>query len=62
LFLCYTTTNFKQFCFNLAIRIDSILRGEQMKEKLNLMAVFCDDNGRIARFDEMTNFVFYTKE
>jgi len=33
-----------------------------MKEKLNLMAVFCDDNGRIARFDEMTNFVFYTKE
>lgn len=33
-----------------------------MKENLSLMAVFCDDNGQIARFDEMTNFVFYTQE
>ncbi|MBU4540629.1 MAG: hypothetical protein KJ774_05335 [Firmicutes bacterium] len=33
-----------------------------MKEKLNLMAVFCDDNDQISRFDDMTNFVFYTKE
>ncbi len=33
-----------------------------MKEDVNVMAVFCDDAKRIARFDEMTNFVFYTKE
>nr|WP_320024686.1 Fe-only nitrogenase accessory AnfO family protein [uncultured Acetobacterium sp.] len=33
-----------------------------MKENLNIMAVFCDDSNQIARFDEMTNFVFYTKE
>jgi Fe-only nitrogenase accessory protein AnfO len=33
-----------------------------MKEKLNLMAVFCDDNDHISHFDDMTNFVFYTKE
>lgn len=32
-----------------------------MKENVNVMAVFCDDTNRIARFDEMTNFVFYTK-
>ncbi|MDO9491945.1 Fe-only nitrogenase accessory AnfO family protein [Acetobacterium sp.] len=32
-----------------------------MKENVNVMAVFCDDTHRIARFDEMTNFVFYTK-
>jgi Fe-only nitrogenase accessory protein AnfO len=32
-----------------------------MKDNFNLMAVFCDDNGQIARFVEMTNFVFYTK-
>ncbi|MEL7660615.1 hypothetical protein LNN31_15880 [Acetobacterium wieringae] len=33
-----------------------------MKENLNLMAVFCDDNGQLARFDEMSNFVFFSKE
>lgn len=32
-----------------------------MKENVNVMAVFCDGANRIARFDEMTNFVFYTK-
>ena len=32
-----------------------------MKKNVNVMAVFCDDTNRIARFDEMTNFVFYTK-
>lgn len=32
-----------------------------MKENLNVMAVFYDNTNRIARFDEMTNFVFYTK-
>ena len=33
-----------------------------MKENLNVMAVFRDDTNQLARFDEMTNFVFYTKE
>ncbi|MBI4858464.1 MAG: hypothetical protein HY818_17145 [Acetobacterium woodii] len=33
-----------------------------MKENLDIMAVFCDDSNLIARFDEMTNFVFYTKK
>lgn len=33
-----------------------------MKENLNIMAVFRDDTNQIARFDEMTNFVFYAKE
>ena len=33
-----------------------------MKENLNIMAVFRDDTNQIARFDEMTNFIFYTKE
>lgn len=33
-----------------------------MKENLNVMAVFRDDTNQLARFDEITNFVFYTKE
>jgi len=33
-----------------------------MKENVNVMAVFCDDTNRISRFDEMTNFIFYTKD
>lgn len=33
-----------------------------MKEIVNVMAVFQDDTNRIARFDEMTNFVFYTRK
>lgn len=32
-----------------------------MKENVNVMAVFCDDTGDLARFEVMTNFVFYTK-
>ena len=32
-----------------------------MKKNVNVMAVFCDDTQRIAQFDAMTNFVFYTK-
>ncbi|WP_373481642.1 Fe-only nitrogenase accessory AnfO family protein [Acetobacterium sp.] len=32
-----------------------------MKEKINVMAVFCDDTNRITRFDAMTHFVFYSK-
>ena len=32
-----------------------------MKKIVNVMAVFCDDTQRIAQFDAMTNFVFYTK-
>lgn len=32
-----------------------------MKENVNVMAVFCDDTGCLARFEAMTNFVFYTK-
>ncbi|MBC3888098.1 hypothetical protein GH810_07225 [Acetobacterium paludosum] len=33
-----------------------------MKENTNVMAVFCNDTNQISRFDEMTNFVFYTKD
>lgn len=32
-----------------------------MKANVNLMAVFCDDGGCLARFEAMTNFVFYSK-
>ncbi|MBC3797635.1 Fe-only nitrogenase accessory AnfO family protein [Acetobacterium tundrae] len=33
-----------------------------MKENTNVMAVFCNETNRISRFDEMTYFVFYTKD
>lgn len=33
-----------------------------MKENLNAIAVFRDDNDQLARFDEMTHWVVYTKE
>lgn len=33
-----------------------------MQLNVNTMAVFFDDNNQIARFDEMTHFIFYTKE